>query len=83
MNIKPSNIEKLEREGWTRQFTADEPRLSEVIALYEEMGLEVHLESFIEVQPSSEFPITGRKCSACFKGVENQHKIIFIRKKVT
>lgn len=28
-------------DGWTRQFSATEPRLSEMIANYEELGLEV------------------------------------------
>ncbi len=34
----------LEADGWTRQFIASEPRLSEAREAYEEMGLEVRLE---------------------------------------
>lgn len=30
--------------GWTRRFTAEEPRLSEMKQLYESMGMEVLLE---------------------------------------
>lgn len=34
----------LEREGWTRRFTAIGPRLAECISLYERLGFEVRLE---------------------------------------
>lgn len=34
---------KLKAEGWTRRSVASEPRLSEIVALYEELGLEVLL----------------------------------------
>jgi hypothetical protein len=35
---------ELEKEGWTRQFTVDEPRLSEAVEMYKSLGFEVHLE---------------------------------------
>ena len=38
--------EELRRQGWNRQATYDEPRLSEMVATYREIGLEVHMESF-------------------------------------
>lgn len=31
----------LEKEGWRRRSILDEPRLSEVVKMYQEMGLEV------------------------------------------
>jgi hypothetical protein len=34
----------LEREGWTRRFTAIGPRLAECTSLYEQLGFEVRLE---------------------------------------
>lgn len=34
---------KLKAEGWTRRSVASEPRLSEIVTLYEELGLEVLL----------------------------------------
>ena len=40
----PSREEELRRQGWTRQFTASEPRLSEAVKLYESLGYEVRLE---------------------------------------
>ena len=38
--------EKLISEGWEKKATYDDPRLSEMVAMYEEIGLEVHLEPF-------------------------------------
>jgi hypothetical protein len=38
--------EALALQGWERQATYDEPRLSEMAEVYEEIGLEVHLEPF-------------------------------------
>ena len=37
----------LNKEGWTRQFTSDEPRLSEAVELYKSLGFEVHLEPVV------------------------------------
>lgn len=31
-------------KGWTKQFTTDEPRLSEAVELYKSLGYEVRLE---------------------------------------
>ena len=52
--------EELVAQGWTRQFNTDEPRLSEAVEMYEEMGLEVHLEPVV-VDPNSE------ACQMCFE----------------
>ena len=78
-----SRVKDLEQEGWTRQFLANEPRLSEAVQLYEETGFEVHLEP---LPPSEETPECSQEgsvgeCRECFKGFEDQYKIIFTRKK--
>ena len=44
--VMPERDEELRRQGWTRQFLADEPRLSEAVAEYRDIGFEVHLEPF-------------------------------------
>ena len=36
--------EELEKEGWIKRTTIDEPRLSEIILEYQSLGYEVHLE---------------------------------------
>lgn len=38
--------EDLARAGWERKTTSDEPRLSEIVEMYKEIGFEVHLEPF-------------------------------------
>jgi len=81
MSNHESLLENLEREGWTRQFTANEPRLSEAVALYKETGYEVHLVPVVAGAGASKFPIIGSPCTTCFEGVEDQYKIIFTRKK--
>jgi hypothetical protein len=34
----------LERDGWSRRFVATPPRLAEVVALYQSLGLDVRVE---------------------------------------
>ena len=74
-----SKLEKLENEGWTRQFVANEPRLSEAVELYRETGHEVRLEPMPTPGNPSELPMVGSKCTTCFDGNEDQYKIIFTR----
>lgn len=63
-------------QGWVRQFTADEPRLSEAVENYRALGLEVHLEP---VDPGACAAEGG--CNACFASPEAaaRLKVIFTR----
>jgi hypothetical protein len=63
---------ELEKEGWTRQFTADEPRLSEAIEMYKSLGFEVRLEPVVPDESSEE-------CAACFEVLCNHYKTIYTR----
>ena len=38
--------EKLIRDGWQKKATYDDPRLSEMVKMYQEIGYQVHLEPF-------------------------------------
>ncbi len=82
MEKQESIFDKLQREGWKRQFVANEPRLSEAVELYKQSGFEVHLES---VPRSKGLPdcqkegMIGSECTVCFDGQEEQYKIIFTR----
>jgi hypothetical protein len=69
-----SRREDLERQGWTRQFTTDEPRLSEASEEYEKLGFEVLWEP---VQPQE---MEG-ECSSCLMAACDQYKIIYTRRK--
>jgi len=86
MNEKRSRITTLEKEGWTRRFVADEPRLSEAVEVYKQAGFEVCLQPFpsdereSETCPGEEKSDQGEKeCRICFEGSEDQFKIIFTR----
>ena len=79
MDKKASRLEILEREGWKRQFVANEPRLSEAVELYKETGHEVHLEPIPQAGSPSELPMVGSECTTCYDGNEEQYRIIFTR----
>jgi hypothetical protein len=65
--------EELTRQGWQRQTTYDEPRLSEMAETYREIGLEVHLEPF---DPAEE-----NGCAECMAKMPQRYKTIYTRKK--
>lgn len=68
-------IEKeLKREGWVKQFTTDEPRLSEAIELYKSLGYEVRLEEAV-------FDKDSEACKACFLVDCGKCKTIYVRRK--
>ena len=66
-----SREDQLVRNGWTRQSTHDEPRLSDVVEAYEEMGMEVHLEPF---NPQDE-----KGCTECMQVSPEKYKTIYTR----
>ena len=72
--IESPRRKELEREGWVRQFTADEPRLSEAVELYESLGFEVHLEP---VTPDE----SAEECQICFEKEGDRYKTIYTRPK--
>lgn len=78
-----SRAERLEKQGWKRQFVACEPRLSEAVEMYREAGFEVHLEP-LPKEPECG-PCEGEEddngCRVCFEGFEDQYRIIFTRPK--
>jgi S-adenosylmethionine:tRNA-ribosyltransferase-isomerase (queuine synthetase) len=66
--------ERLIAEGWTRQFNTDEPRLSEAVEMYGQMGLEVHLEPVV-VDPDSDV------CQMCYEQDCHRYQTIWTRPK--
>ena len=59
--------------GWKKQATYDEPRLSEMVEAYKEIGLEVHLEPFN--------PDNAEGCTDCMQETPEKFKTIYTRKK--
>jgi hypothetical protein len=76
MGESPKRGDELITEGWTKRFVANEPRLSEAVELYRSMGHEVHLEPLPPVDCDSADK-ESEECRACFKGFEDQYKIIY------
>lgn len=64
---------ELIQQGWEKRTVYDEPRLSEIVEAYREMGYEVHLEPF---QPDD-----AMFCQECMKVDVEQYKIVYTRKK--
>jgi hypothetical protein len=66
--------EKLISEGWEKQTTYDEPRLSEMVDMYQKIGLEFHLEPFSAANEEG--------CTGCMELFSDQFKTIYTRKKI-
>ena len=64
-----------EIEGWTTRNTIDEPRLSELVELYEELGFEVMLRP---VSPEH----TGEVCAECVMVDPERYRTIYTRPKI-
>lgn len=64
--------EELRKEGWEKRFATDEPRLSEMVEQYKELGFEVLLEP---VDPLSE------ECTTCLTdpAFRDHYKTIYTR----
>lgn len=68
------NREKaLTLQGWERRMTLDDPRLSEMAAVYREIGYEVHLEP---VHPEEE-----QGCTRCLTKSPERLRTLYTRKK--
>ena len=70
-----SREQELNKEGWTKQSTHDEPRLSDIVEMYQEIGLEVLLERF---NPDEE-----PGCTECMRGDARNYRTIYTREAVS
>ena len=71
MCSRMSREEELQKQGWEKRFTIDEPRLSEMVEQYKELGFEVLLEP---VDSSAE------ECTSCITAFSDLYKTIYTRK---
>ena len=71
---RPSTAAELVAAGWTRCFITDEPRLSEAVATYQELGLEVCL------LPVPDDALS--ECSECLRADPDRFRLIFTRPRV-
>ena len=70
---------ELKKEGWQKRFVAEEPRLSEMVEMYQETGYEVHLEPVSAVEELDEGSNECQECRICFEGAEDRYQVIFTR----
>jgi len=61
----------LERDGWQRCFIADEPRLTEAVQTYEELGFEVGLAA-VSADDS--------ECTECMMQAPDRFRVIYTRR---
>lgn len=71
--MSETTAERLAKEGWTRQFTASEPRLSEAVQIYEALGYEVRREP---VDPKE---LPSAACRECYLAQSGQYRTIYTR----
>jgi hypothetical protein len=64
--------DELKRQGWERRATYDDPRLTEMVESYRELGFEVHLEPF--------HPDEESQCTECMRQDCDRYKTIYTRK---
>ncbi len=64
---------ELVAQGWERRFMGDARRVEEAVALYEEMGFEVHTQPVKPVE-------LGDDCDGCRLVVALQFKTIYTRR---
>jgi hypothetical protein len=66
--------EELEKEGWVKRTTIDEPRLSEIVEEYESLGFDVHLEP-AKVEDLDE------ECRRCYQNQIDKIRTVYVRKR--
>jgi len=72
--------EELVAAGWERRFIACEPRLSEMVEMYKEIGFEVILEPLPSKEEMDHSGCEEGGCTACFDVDPERYRIIFTRK---
>ena len=71
---REERAEPVNLSGWERRTTIDEPRLSELVELYEEIGFEVLLRP---VSPEE----LGEECTECLRADPDRYRTIYTRAK--
>ena len=71
--LRANPEQNLVQAGWEKQATYDDPRLTEMVEMYREIGLDVHLEPF---NPDNE-----EGCTGCMQLTPEKFKTIYTRKK--
>ena len=67
--------ETLLAEGFERRFVAGEPRLSESIELYGNLGFAVAL------RPLDEGEFASEECTECYRAAPHLYRVIYTRRR--
>lgn len=65
--------------GWEKRFVASEPRLTEMVGMYKEIGFEVHLEPLPPKEEMDAQSCEESGCTACFDVDRERYRIIFTK----
>lgn len=68
----PPPLTPPERDGWEVRYVGTEPRISEVIELYRELGFEVLVEPYIP-------PPDCGECKTCLESAGDGMKVVYVR----
>ena len=71
--------EELIAAGWERRFIACEPRLSEMVDTYKEIGFEVLLEPLPAKEEMDSRSCEENDCTVCFDADRERYKVIYTR----
>jgi hypothetical protein len=63
---------QLEKQGWLRQFVADEAQAKDAVEIYDLLGYEVHLEP-------PKRPRSKKGCSSCPTQSQDPCQIVYVR----
>jgi hypothetical protein len=73
--------EELIGSGWERRFVTMEPRLSEMVEMYESIGFEVLLEPLPSKEELEGSGCEDSGCTACFDMDPDRYRIIYTHSK--
>jgi hypothetical protein len=73
--------DELIEAGWEKRFVTCEPRLSEMVEMYESIGFEILLEPLPSKEEMDKEGCEDSGCTACFDLDRERYRIIFTRTK--
>ncbi|HOP86192.1 MAG TPA: hypothetical protein PLM71_07640 [Syntrophorhabdaceae bacterium] len=75
--------EELKSQGWEKRFIACEPRLTEMVDLYREIGFEVLLEPLPLEDDMEKQTCVEKECTVCYQQNREKYRIIYTRQKIS
>jgi hypothetical protein len=73
--------DELIEAGWEKRFVTCEPRLTEMVEMYESIGFEALLEPLPSKEEMDIESCEDSECTACFDLDRERYRIIFTRTK--